>query len=226
MTEILKQNTELLINESHSNKFIMVLDKIPSSYLLSKFANPAKRACINLLKNKLATVYDKATAQELLDIQNDYLQEQNQDIKNVQLYIQSVTLPGIDLDVSRMPTQFVTIPHVSGKLNFGDLTMSIISDENMMIYQMLYYWFLNAHNPTEYNKLNEMGYYKAFYVSGTLIFLNNHLEKVWEVRFSDLHPIGVGELPLNYTDAQKIYIPTSWIHTGFIPTDDFIIKVV
>lgn len=210
---ILTTNNELLINESHNNKYIFVLERIPTAYLLSKYANTDAEQCFRL-------------NMEPEDLSFDIIKEQNQDLKNFLLYVQTIDIPNIDVGYSTNATQFVDIPHVQGKLNFGELEMTIMNDEDWFIWRMLYYWFLAAFNPEERMKFKEKEYYRQFYVTGHLIVLNNHLEKCIELEFTDLHPVAIGSIPMTEKDAEKIILPVTWIHTGFVESDRYVIKRV
>lgn len=206
-------NRELLINDAHNNKYIFVLERIPTSYLISKFANKAAEYCI-----------ENGHAPD--DILVQRLQEGNEDVRNFNLYLQTFDLPQLDLGYSTNATQFVDIPHVDGKLNYGELNMTVKNDENWLIYDMLYYWFLAGFNPEERMKFKEREYYEHFYVSGTLIVLNNHLEKCKEFEFTDLHPVSLSTVNLSDNESEKIFLPVTWIHTGFVPSDRYVIKRV
>ena len=206
-------NRELLINEAHNNKFVFILNNIPTSYLISKFSNKAAEYCIE-------------NGQGPEDLQIQSMMEMNQDVKNFNLYLQSFDLPSLDLGYSKNATQFVDIPHVQGKLNFGELNTVVKNDENWLIHDLLYYWFLAGHNPEERMKFTEHEYYENFYVNGTLIILDNHMEKVKEFEFTDLHPVSMSTVNLTDNEAQKIFFPITWIHTGFVPSDRYVIKRV
>lgn len=206
-------NRELIINEAHNNKYIFVLERIPTSYLISKFANKAAEYCVE---------NGHAPGDYLLE----RFKEQNQDVKNFNLYLQSLDMPSLDLGYSTNPTQFVDIPHVQGKLNYGEFNTVVKNDENWLIYELLYYWFLAGFNPEERMKFTEHQYYENFYVNGTLIILDNHMEKVKEFEFTDLHPVSMQSITLTDVEAQKIFMPITWIHTGFVPSDRYVIKRV
>lgn len=206
-------NRELLINEAHNNKFIFVLDRIPTSYLISKFANRAAEYCI-------------ANGHAPDDLYVQQLMEANQDVRNFNLYLQSFDLPSLDLGYSNNATQFVDIPHIQGKLTYGELSTTVKNDENWLIYDLLYYWFLAGFNPEERMKFKEKEYYEKFYVNGTLIILDNHMEKCKEFQFTDLHPVSMQTINLLDNEAQKIFMPITWIHTGFVPSDRYVIRRV
>lgn len=223
-------NTELLINEAFNNRYIFVLSRIPTSYLISKFSGPQAEACIQLMANQIVNestnAYDYEMIKKLQSIDMSRIKEFNNDVRNFSLYLQTVDIPGLNLEYSTNSTQYVDIKHVEGKLQFDDLSMEIMNDENWFIYRMLLYWFYAGHNPEERMKFNEKEYYEKFYVTGTLIILDNHYKKVMEFEFTDLHPVSVRPISLTDKDATKIILNTSWIHTGFVPSDRYVIKKV
>lgn len=223
-------NTELLINESHTNRYLFVLSHIPTSYLISKFAGPQAEACIELMRqqiiDKATNVYDETIINKLKALDTNRLKEFNNDVRNFTLYLQSVDIPGLNLEYSTNATQFVDIKHVEGKLQFDDLNMVVLNDENWFIYRMLLYWFYAGFNPEERMKFKEYEYYKKFYVTGHLLILDNHYKKVMEFEFTDLHPVSINSIPMTDKDSTNIVLNTTWIHTGFVPSDRYVIKRV
>lgn len=209
----IRPNTEILINETHNNKYLFVLDRIPTSHLISKFSSAKAEYCI-------------ASGMAPADLSVERLRELNQDVHNFNLMLQSIEMPSLDLGYSVNPTQYVDIPHVEGKLTYGELTTSVKIDENWLVYDMLYYWFLAGHNPVEHMKYNEKTYANNFYVGGTLIILDNDMEKCKEFSFTDLHPVAMPSINLTDIEAAPIIIPVTWIHTGFVPSDNYVIKRV
>jgi len=176
--------------------------------------------------NESTNVYDEDIIKKLKDIDQARIRELNNDVRNFTLYLQSVDIPSLNLEYSTNSTQFVDIKHVQGKLQFDDLNMEIMNDENWFIYRMLLYWFYAGFNPEERMKFTEYDYYKNFYVTGTLIILDNHYSKVMEFEFTDLHPVSIRSIPMTDKDATKITLSTTWIHTGFVPSDRYVIKRV
>lgn len=210
-------NSELLINESHANKFVLVLNSIPTSFLLSKFTDDYLVDLMSKFKRGDA---------EFERVRQEVFIERNKDLQNFMLYIQNVDLPEMNVGYATVATQMTSIKHVLGKLEFGDLTMNVVNDEDWFIYRMIYYWLVAAKNPVENSKLKEFEYYKRFYVDGTLIILNNHQEKVFELQISHLHPVSIGQVQLKNSEPDKIILPITWVHSGIIPSDKYVIKKV
>lgn len=206
-------NNELDINESASNLYYFMLRNVPTSFLLSKFANDP---CFKL-DGKLSSLGMSGI---------DYIRESNQATQNLLLYLQSFTLPNLELGTTKIETMFAALTAVTGKLQFGQTSTNLLIDENWFVYRLMLYWFYAASNPEEFNKLSLQDYYKNFYIEGYLVILNTHHEKVAEFQFKDLHPQAMGQVDLNYQNSQKIVVPITWIYSTFTPTDDIIIKRV
>jgi len=207
------QNSELLINESHNNNFIFILERVPSSFLISKFRDED----FAQLDGSISSVGNAGI---------DAIREANQDTQNLALYLSSFSLPDLNLGTSAISTAFSDINPINGKLEFGQLNMNIMNDENWFIWRMLYYWMLAGSNPEEFNKMTGVQHAENFYMRGHLILLDNHRDKTLELEFRDLHIQNMGQQELNYQEAEKIVLATSWVFSTFVPTDEYIIKKV
>jgi hypothetical protein len=211
MTCRVLHNNELLVNEAHTNNFIFILDRLPTSFLVSKFSK-------DVLMKVDATLGSLSNAEAI--------REANQDVANLALFTQSVNLPELDLDFSTVPNQFASINIAVGRLNFADLNTNLVNDENWFIYRFIYYWLIAGHNPEQYNKRNSTQHFRDFHVNGYLLLLDNHRNKLLEIRFTDLHPKTLGAVDMKHVDAEKVILPVTWKYTDFYFTDDIAIKRV
>jgi hypothetical protein len=206
------RNTELLLNEAHSNNFLFILERVPSSFLLSKFREDDFK--------KIGVIPD-GTLESIVKNGLEYIKESNQDTYNFSMFLQSFTLPDLNLDTSVISTAFADLNAITGKLKFGTLNLNLIGDENWFIYRMLLYWMYAASNPEEFNNLTGRKYAKEFYMNGHLMLLDNDHQKVVEFEFRDLHIQTIGQQELTYQDANKIILPTTWVYSTFVPSDDY-----
>jgi hypothetical protein len=190
---------------------VFILDRLPTSFLVSKFSKDALikvDATLGSLKNA------------------EVIREANQDVANLALFTQSVNLPELDLDFAKIDNQFSPINITCGRLNFADLVTNLVNDENWFIYKFIYYWLLAGHNSEEYNKRNSSQHFRDFHVNGYLLILDNHRNKIMEMRFSDLHPKTMGAVDMKHTDPEKVILPITWKYTDFVITDDIAITKV
>jgi hypothetical protein len=212
MTCQIIQNTEILLNEAHTNNYILVLERIPTSFLISQF------------KDDPFDILGPSIKKLGLDI--DKVKEANQDTANFALYLQSCNIPDIEVGMSEIPTAFATAKVMSGKMNFGTLITNVMGDEDWFIYRLLLYWMYAAHNPEQYGQLNQKDHYNEFYIGGHLLILNNHREKVLELELMGMYPQSVGSIDLNYNNPEKIILPITWTFHYFRPDDKYVLRKV
>lgn len=204
------QNTEIILNEAHTNNYILVLERIPTSFLISKFKD-------DRFVNQSPKLSDLA-----LDIEK--IKESNQDAANFALYLQTCNIPDISVGMSEIPTHFATAKVMAGKMKFGELITNIMGDEDWFLYRLLLYWMYAAHNPEQFGQLNQNPHYKEFYVNGHLLILNNHREKVLELELMRMYPQSVGSIDLNYAQPDKIVLPVTWTFHYFRPDDKYVLR--
>lgn len=204
-------NNEVILNEAHTNNYIFIVDRVPTSFLVSKFSN-----------DDMVRV-----GADIANIRNpDVIREMNNDVMNMALYLSSFTLPDLNVDVTDIATQFAAMPIVTGKLNYSPLQTNFMNDENYFIWRFFFYWLVAHHNPQEYNKRLAVQHHQDFQVNGYLIVLDNHRDKVLEIKFEDLMPQAMGSVDFKDSDAEKVIIPITWKFSNFVPTNDMVVKRV
>jgi hypothetical protein len=183
-------NSEILINEFHTNNFLFVLNKIPVSFLLSKFNSK----CIRSLG---PSEEDYAKFNNL-----DAYKEYNNDVRNLALFTQTAKIPGCSVKVDSLPL-FSTAPShfVAGNMTFDTFTTTFQVDENFFIPRFFHYWLISAANPEELMAYNQIDYLRHFYTTGHLILLDNNREKTIEIQFQNMHPKSISPIELKSDDA-------------------------
>lgn len=203
-------NSEVLINEFHANNYAFVLDRIPVSWLMSKF----NTKCLNALG---------PNPQDYAKFNNiDAIKEANNDVRNLALFLQSIEIPGVSVGTSNIGLMSsADMKTASGKMVFDDLTTVIQVDENFFIPRFFYYWLAAAANPEEFMKFTQVQYTKGFYVDGHLLLLDNNRDKTVEIRFEGLHPKSISPIKLLNSDPDKVYLSVSWIYSSFVFADEY-----
>ena len=108
----------------------------------------AYTANINVIKDTLTT----STA-----VTYDYLRPNAfrfsiKDLPKTSFTCQSANIPDLQLGYAVQPTQFVDIPTIGDKINFGDFTIRFIVSEDMSNYLELYRWLIALGFPKDYNQ--------------------------------------------------------------------------
>lgn len=225
-------NTLLEINESHADNFILVIPRLPiAQYISSYFTEATKPKSFFEVDsvgtsgtsgnpNDVAHSCDSATVS-----QDQIRREENLDIVNFRLFITNVNMPNVGVNTVTLGTQFADINRAS-KIQFGDLSTSMLVSQNLINYNIILYWMYALHNPVEFNKMTGKNMLETFFSEIHLIIVNNHREKVSEYQFIDAFPSSISTLPLSYQNAEKLTADVVWKHSGMIPTDNFVLKYV
>lgn len=245
-------NTILEINESHTDNFILVIPKLPTASLIgAEFANLTRplmptptfsqpgSACgdgpefdpSNPNLNSVGTSGTSGVDGNSICNPTQKQREQriardaNLDLVNYRLYLSDVDLPAINIDTVTLGTQFASINRAS-KINFGELSTNMLISENFLNYNIILYWLYALHNPEEYNKMSGRGMINEFFVELYLIIVNNHREKVAEYKFIDAFPKSLSSIPFSYKTADKITSSVTWAHSGYVPSNNYVLKYI
>ena len=146
----------------------------------------------------------------------------------VDFYCNGANLPEITLGVAEQASYLRNIPVPGDKLQFDDLRLSFMVDENMENYLQIYRWITALGYPEsigQYSKLwdkerllpeldtigtaadvedefNERS-------DGTLMILSNTFNPTVKVKFRDLFPTSLSGIPFDNTKEQQEYYTAS-----------------
>jgi hypothetical protein len=131
----------------------------------------------------------------------------------VSFFSNKVNIPGISLGVAIQPNPFKDIPIPGDKLEYDDLKLEFLVDENMENYLALYEWLTSLGYPDnidQYNRLIEedksprKGTFKI-YSDATLEVLNSNYNSVMSIKFKDLFPTSLNTLDFDATQRDYTY---------------------
>tara|TARA_Y100000034_G_C6701889_1_gene309587 strand:- start:98 stop:622 length:525 start_codon:yes stop_codon:yes gene_type:complete len=135
-----------------------------------------------------------------------------QKFPNVNFWCQSVNIPDMTVTEVVMPTPFVDIPILGDKIEFGDLTVTILVDEDLVNFIEITNWMKAVGTPENFSQRTE--YYsktegfndnkvKELYSDATLHILTNNKNPNKEIKFRDLFPTTIGELMFDSTGENE-----------------------
>ena len=78
----------------------------------------------------------------------------------VSFFCQSATVPGISLPVATQSTRYNAIPHPGDEINFEDLNVQFIVDENMSNYITMHNWVRKLGHPYSSRDIQELPSYR------------------------------------------------------------------
>ena len=133
----------------------------------------------------------------------------------VAFFCNQANIPALDLGVAEQPTYLKDIPIPGDKIQFGDLNLRFLVDEDLVNFMEIQNWMRGLGFPeslAEFNDLkNEailgpMGKStEDVYSDGTLQILSSNLIPKFQVVFNDLFPYSLSTVTFDATDTDIEY---------------------
>ena len=134
----------------------------------------------------------------------------------VAFFCNQANIPSMDLGIAEQPTWLRDIPTPGDKIQFGDLNLRFMVDEDLVNYMELQRWIRGLgypENMDEFRKLEGEAVLPAnfgqagdnIYSDGTLQILTSNLVAKFNVNFKDLFPTSLTTLTFDATDTDIEY---------------------
>ena len=130
-------------------------------------------------------------------------------------FCNQANIPSIDLGVAEQPSYLKNIPIPGDKIDFGDLNLRFLVDEDLMNYMEIQNWIRGLGFPEstqqfrdlkEQNVLGPMGKTNDdVYSDGTLQILSSNMIPKFQVVFEDLWPYNLSTITFDATDTDIEY---------------------
>ena len=122
----------------------------------------------------------------------------------------------MDLGVAEQPTYLRDIPTPGDKIDFGDLSIRFLVDEDLVNYMELQKWIRGLGYPEsmkDFADLEKEAIIKPkfanrgdnIYSDGTLQILSSNLVAKFNVNFKDLFPVSLSTITFDATDTDIEY---------------------
>lgn len=140
----------------------------------------------------------------------------------ISFFCNSAKIPEISLSLVQQPTYLKDIDVPGGKLQYGDLYLRFLVDEDMVNYMAIHNWLTGLGFPEtteQYKKLiqTEDGLQdpKQAFSDGSLYILNNNYNVSGIVKFKDLFPVSLSSLDFDatLTDVQYFTAEVNFKYT-------------
>ena len=135
--------------------------------------------------------------------------------KKVSFLCQRVEIPTMTLGDLDIPTRgMVPIP-TEGNIQFGDLEVEFIVDEDLLNYMELHNWMRGLGAPSSVsdrvsfkteNKVSRTKNTEYRYSDGTILVLNNNNLSNFDVVFKGLWPTSLSTIGFNVTDTDNEFL--------------------
>jgi len=137
----------------------------------------------------------------------------------VAFFCNEANIPSLDLGVAEQPTYLKNIPTPGDKIQFGDLSLRFLVDEDLKNYMQIQNWirglgfpeslkeFYDLEKEGEENIATNYGQLapQEIYSDGTLQILSSNLVPKFQVVFNDLFPYSLSTVTFDATDTDIEY---------------------
>lgn len=139
---------------------------------------------------------------------------------NLQFFAQTVNHPSVTLNSTEVAFPRANIPYPGDKVSFGDLTATILLDEDLNGYQEMYNWMVRLVNEefvSAYDATVDSGIEPTFNdITVTALTSHNNINK--SIRYVDAVPTTLGDIQFEANNAGVEYItfPVSFRFSYFV----------
>ena len=151
----------------------------------------------------------------------------------VAFFCNEANIPSMDLGVAEQPTYLKNIPVPGDKIQFGDLNLRFLVDEDLKNFMEIQNWIRGLGFPqslSEFDDLEKEALMPSnfgnntgddIYSDGTLQILSSNLVPKFQVVFSDLFPYSLSTVTFDATDTDIEYFTAevSFKYTIYRVTD-------
>ena len=134
----------------------------------------------------------------------------------VAFFCNQANIPSMDLGIAEQPTYLKNIDVPGDKIQFGDLTLRFLVDEDLVNYMELQRWIRGLGYPESMDEFRELegeavlpgNFGNAgddIYSDGTLQILSSNLVPSFQVVFTDLFPYTLSTVTFDATDTDIEY---------------------
>ena len=134
----------------------------------------------------------------------------------VAFFCNQANIPSLDLGIAEQPTWLKNIDVPGDKIQFGDLTLRFLVDEDLVNYMELQRWIRGLGYPEDMDEFRKIegeavmpGNFgnsgDQIYSDGTLQILSSNLVPAFQVVFTDLFPYTLSTVTFDATDTDIEY---------------------
>lgn len=121
---------------------------------------------------------------------------------NITYWVQSCVLPSFQIENSLLPGMRRDVPIPGSKVDFENLTVNFIVDQQLHNYQEMYYWFQTIQTAKSVSDMTS---------DCSLHFLDGNNNITQTIDFVGSYPLLVSELSLNSDDGDTMPVTCSTV---------------
>lgn len=126
-------------------------------------------------------------------------------------FVQSVVLPGIQLGSFDQPTPFKVLPVYGDHITYGDMDVSFKVNEDLGNYIQLFNWVNQIGFPDNFDQHKTISNQsitsgEGIYSDATLMILSSAMQPIIRVEIQDLFPVSLSQIEFNTRDTNIEYV--------------------
>lgn len=128
-----------------------------------------------------------------------------QRLPNVEFFVQSANIPGLNIPEAIQATPFANIPRPGNKLQFDDFSVTVVLDEYMNSYKEIFNWMAGMTNPNSFEQYKGLIAGDGVFSDASLIALSSKNNPIVEFKFANLFPTRLSQINLRSTNDTTEY---------------------
>ena len=130
---------------------------------------------------------------------------------DLNFFVQSISLPGIQLGQLERPSPFKSIPTGGDHITYGDLSLSFKINEDLSNYIAMFNWITGIGFPDEFGQYQELAKYPRYsadglYSDGNVMILSSSMNPLVRIDIKDMFPTSLTDITLDTRDTAIDYI--------------------
>jgi hypothetical protein len=127
-------------------------------------------------------------------------------LPNVEFFTQRSMIPSISTTPVQQPTRFNPVFRTGDSVNFSNLDLTFIVDEEMRNYTEIFDWIISSTLPENHDQFRTLQRSdEGLFSDITIIILNSKKNANIEITYKKCFPISLSEISLNTTDSDVTY---------------------
>lgn len=124
-------------------------------------------------------------------------------LPNVEFFTQQTSVPGVSVSPIPVPTRFNNTYHYGDEVEYSDLELTFIVDEQMENYREIFNWMIPANFPNNHEQYRSIK--DNLYSDISVIILNSKKNPSIKFNYRNCFPIGLSDVSLTTTDEDVTY---------------------
>ncbi len=127
-------------------------------------------------------------------------------LPNVEFFTQRSMVPSISTSPIIQPTRFNPIFQTPDTVNFSNLDLTFIIDEDLNNYTEIFNWMISSAFPENHDQFNKIkNSPEGLFSDISVIIMNSKKNSNIEVSYKNCFPISLSDIQLNTTDNDVVY---------------------